>query len=260
MNHVEQWLEYLARAGRSPRTIASYRSTMSHYLPEPASATVEDAETWWAGQDGKSVPTRQRLRNTVRSFYTWAVAFDIVERDPTRRIPSPSQGRRLPRPISRNDLRRAMDGAGPEVRRALALGAYAGLRVSEVAALDWANVDLESRRIYVRGKGDKDRAVSLGPLLYDEIAPSGTGNVVTATTRAWSGDTLQRRVNRLFARLGIKATFHKLRARFATVALADSGNILAVSRALGHSSPGVTAIYALTSDEDLDRISAAVER
>jgi len=260
MNHVDQWLDYLTRAGRSPRTISSYRSTMSRYLPDPAMATVEDVEEWWAEQDGKSVPTRQRMRNTVKSFYVWAIAFDIVVRDPTRRIPAPHQGRRLPRPIGRSDLRRAMDAAGPEVRRALALGAYAGMRVSEVAALEWADVDLESRRIYIRGKGDKDRVVALGPLLYDELAPAVNGNVVTANLRGWSGDTLQRRVNRLFGRLEIKCTFHNLRSRFATVALGESGNLLAVSRALGHASPATTAIYALTSDEDLDRISTAVER
>lgn len=257
--HVAQWLNYLTRAGRSPRTIASYRSTMASF-PEPLTCTLEDAEAWWAEQDGKSQPTRQRQLNTLRSFYKWAVAFDLVERDPTRRIPSPKQGRRLPRPISRSDLKRAMDAADADLRRALALGAYAGLRVSEAADLDWRHVDLESRRIYIRGKGDKDRVLALGPLLYDEIAPNTGGNVVSAGGKAYSGDTLQRRVNRLFERLGIDATFHKLRARFATVALAESGNLLAVSRALGHSSPATTAIYALTSDEDLDRIAVAVER
>jgi len=261
VSDVEKWLDYLTRAGRSPATIKSYRSTMRHYLPNPIGASVEDVESWWAAQDDKTKPTRQRLRNTVRSFYSWAIAFDLVERDPTRRIPAPHQGRRLPRPIGRTDLRRAMDAADPEVRRALALGAYAGLRISEAAALMWADIDLEQRRIYVRaGKGDKDRVVALGALLYDELAPAGTGSVVTGTDSVWSGDTLQRRVNRLFARLGIETTFHKLRARFATVALAESGNLLAVSRALGHASPATTSIYALTSDEDLDRISVAVER
>lgn len=260
-SHVTAWLDYLTRAGRSPRTIQAYRSAMRHFITDPVNATVEDVETWWEAQDGKAPATRQRLRNTVRSFYSWAVAFDVVERDPSRRIPAPKQGRRLPRPISRTDLRRAMEAADPAVRRALALGAYAGLRVSEAAALDWKDVDLESRRVYVRaGKGDKDRVLALGSLLFDEIAPATTGNVVTAGGAVWSGDTLQRRVNRLFGRLGIESTFHKLRARFATVALAESGNLLAVSRALGHSSSATTAIYALTSDEDLDRISVAVER
>ena len=59
---------------------------------------------------------------------------------------------------------------------------------------------------------------------------------------------------------GVDGTFHKLRSRFATVALASTGNLLAVSRALGHSSPATTAIYAATSDSDLDLIAEAVTR
>lgn len=258
---VDTWLDYLTRANRSPRTIASYKSTMAAYLPDPLTVTPEDVETWWATMDDLAPNSRQRILNTLRSFYKWAIAFDLVDKDPTRRIPSPKQGRRLPRPISRSDLQRAMTEAEPDLRRALALGAYAGLRVSEAAALMWADIDMEARRIYVRhGKGDKDRVLALGPLLYDEIAPEGEGNVVSGTARGYSADQLQRRVNRLFSRLKIDATFHKLRSRFATVALAESGNLLAVSRALGHASPATTAVYALTSDEDLDRISAAVER
>jgi integrase len=58
----------------------------------------------------------------------------------------------------------------------------------------------------------------------------------------------------------VEGTAHKLRARYATQALAHTGNLLAVSRALGHSGPNVTARYAATTDADLDLISAAVER
>ena len=54
--------------------------------------------------------------------------------------------------------------------------------------------------------------------------------------------------------------FHKLRHRFATVSLAATGNLLAVSRALGHSSPATTAVYAATSDADLDLIAEAAAR
>lgn len=264
MSAVEDWLTSLSEANLSPRTIKSYRSTFRAYPDNPLEVTVEDAEAWWHAQsltkEGNSVPTRQRRLHTVRSFYKYAIAYDLVDKDPTRRIRSPKQGTRLPEPISREDLHKAMAAADDEMRRALALGAYSGLRVSEVAALEWSNVDIEARRIRVRGKGDKDRDVALGPLLLDSLLPNTGGNVVTGTERAYSADALQRRVNRLFTRLGIDATFHKLRARYATVGLAESGNLLAVSRALGHVSPATTALYALTSSEDLDRIATAVER
>lgn len=264
MSAVEDWLTSLSEANLSPRTIKSYRSTMAAYPPNPIAVTAEEAEAWWHAQadpeGGNRVATKQRRLHTVRSFYKYAIAYDLVVKDPTRRIRAPKQGRRLPTPISRADLHKAMGEADDEMRRALALGAYAGLRVAEVAALEWSHIDIETMRIRVRGKGDHDREVALGPLLLDSLLPNTGGNVVTGTDRAYSADALQRRVNRLFTRLGIEATFHKLRARYATVALAESGNLLAVSRALGHVSPATTAIYALTSSEDLDRIASAVER
>lgn len=67
-------------------------------------------------------------------------------------------------------------------------------------------------------------------------------------------------MNRLLDRAGVDGTFHELRARFATVALASTGNLLAVLRALGHSSPTVTAVYAATADSDLDLIAEAAVR
>lgn len=268
MNAVDDWLQYLEQANVSPRTIKSYRSTFAAFPMDPLTASIDDIKKWWdelydkPNPDDKpdSVPTRQRKLHTLRSFYKYAIAFDLTDKDPTRRIRSPKQGRRLPEPISREDLHRVLDAAEPDVRRAVALGAYAGMRVSEVAELEWSNVDLERRRIRVRGKGDKDRDVALGPLLLDSLLPITGSNVVTGTDSAYSADQLQRRVNRLLARLGIKATFHKFRARYATVGLAGSGNLLAVSRALGHVSPATTALYALTADADLDQISSAVER
>lgn len=258
---VDDWLTYLERRNRSPETIRSYRSTMSRFLPDPLSATPEDVEAWWADHDDLAVTTRTRTLATARSFFHWAIRFDLIDKDPTRRLDPPTQGRRLPRPMSRSDLHAVLARADPEMRRAVCLGAYAGLRVAEAAALDWGDVDAESRRLFVRsGKGDKDRVVGLSPLLLDSLLPTVGGNVVTAGGAPYTAGALQRRVNRLIRSAGVDGTFHKLRARFATVALADTGNLLAVSRALGHASPATTAIYALTSDADLDLIAAAVAR
>ena len=258
---TDDWITYLAQRNRSPETIRTYRSVMNRYSTDPLNATTEQAEQWWQDHVHLAPKTRQKMLATVRSFYEWAMRFDLVAADPTRRLDAPTQGRRLPEPISRSDLRTALSKAEPDMYRAIALGAYAGLRVSEAASMSWENIDRDARRLFVRaGKGDKDRAVGLSPLLLDAILPESGGNVVTAGGPAMSPATLQRKVNRHLERCGIKGTFHKLRARFATVALAETGNLLAVSRALGHSSPSTTAIYAATSDEDLDLIAAAVTR
>lgn len=257
---VDQWLAYLAQRGRSVTTLRTYASTMASF-PEPMSATLADAEAWWSSLDALAPPTRTRALSCVRSFYRWATRFDLRADDPTRRLDPPKAGKRLPRPMGRAEMLRVMAAATPDVRRAVALGGYAGLRVAEAAALDWSDIDVDARRIFVRaGKGDQDRAVGLSALLLDELLPDTGGNVVTAGGAPYTADALQRRCNRAIRAAGVDATFHKLRSRYATVTLASTGNLLAVSRALGHSSPSVTAIYAATSDADLDLIAEAAAR
>ena len=130
----------------------------------------------------------------------------------------------------------------------------------EVAALDWNAIDLEANRIYVDGKGQKKRLVGLSPILRDSLLPNAGGNVVTAGGAVYTASTLQRKVNRAIRAAGVDATFHQIRHRFGTVALASTSNLLAVSRAMGHESPATTAIYAAASDTDLDLIAEAVSR
>ncbi len=112
----------------------------------------------------------------------------------------------------------------------------------------------------VTGKGQRTRLVGMSPLLLDELLPDTGGNVVTAGGEAMSAGALQRRVNRAIRSAGVGATFHQLRHRFGTVALAATGNLLAVSRAMGHASPATTAIYAAASDDVADEIAEAVAR
>ncbi|MFN2347443.1 MAG: tyrosine-type recombinase/integrase [Dermatophilaceae bacterium] len=258
------WLAYLHGRNRSPATIASYRSVMAQYeatVGDPLTATVDDAQRWWERLDRLTPAARARSLSVVRSYYTWAMRHDLLHATPLRRLDAPSLGHRLPHPVNRADWLTILERTEGDLRRAVCLGAYAGLRVAEAAHLHWRDIDTDARRIMVRsGKGDKDRVVGLSVLLMDELLPNTGANVVTGTEHELSANALQQRVNRHLRELGIDGTFHKLRARFATQALAHTGNLLAVSRALGHSSPSVTARYAATSDSDLDLIAEAATR
>lgn len=256
---VAVWMDHLRSRDLSPNTLTTYARTL-RTLPDPAAATREDVEAWWESRADLSVATRNNELAAVRAFYRWCIAWDHRGDDPTRRIVPPRKPQGLPRPVSRHDLHRLLDTMPPDLRRAVCLGAYAGLRVSEAAAAHWSDVDLEMRRLRVTGKGGKVRMVGLSPVLLDSILPDTGGNIVTGGSKAYAADTLQRRINRHFRAAGVDATFHALRHRFGTMALAGSGNLLAVSRAMGHASPSTTAIYAATSDADLDVIADAVVR
>ncbi len=253
------YVDHLTHERRPANTVAAARRVLRS-LPNPDTATREDVESWWASRAHLSPATRSNDLAILRTFYAWCRRWEHRDDDPTLRIDAPKVPRGLPRPMSRADLTRLLPTLPDDLRRAVCLGAYGGLRVSEAAALTWHDVDLETRRIRVLGKGGKTRLVGMSPLLLDELLPDTGGNVVAAGGAPYTAGTLQRKVNRAIRAAGVDCTYHQLRHRFGTVALAATGNLLAVSRAMGHASPATTAIYAATSDADLDVIADAVTR
>ena len=259
---LDDWLDWLARdQAKSPHTVATYARTWRTVPVDPLAATVDDMEAWWTSRIGKSVGTRRNELAGVRSFYRWAIRYGHTNEDPTRRITPPKAPQRLSEHVGREELLRLLEGLPDDLRRATALGAYAGLRVSEAAALHWHDVDRELHRVHVRqGKGGKDRMVGLPAVLLDHLLPERRGYVVSGEAETVTGHTLGRRWTVAANGLGVEATFHKLRHRFGTMAVAAGVPLTSVQRAMGHSSPATTAIYVAASDTDLDLIAAAVTR
>ena len=253
-------LDHLDAEREPPNTIASRRRVLTS-LGNAGTASREEVEAWWATRRDKAPGTRSNDLANLRAFYKWCARWEHREDDPTRRIDAPKVSKGLPHPTSRTDLRNLLDGAlPPDLTRAVALGAYAGLRVSEVAALDWRDVDLEARRARVLGKGQKWRLVALGVILIDYLLPDTGRNVVTGTDEVHSAAQLQRRVNRAMKAAGIDGTFHSLRHRYGTLAYQATRDLVAVGRQMGHTSPVTTVIYAAASDDVADEIAEAVAR
>ena len=254
---------------RSPHTITRYRAVLKTLAPfgDPLTVTRDDLDAWWTSRilraDGapRSAASRSNELACLRTFYKWAVKKAHRLDDPSAGLDFLTPENHVPRAIGKADLERLL---GPltvdtlDLRRAIALGAYAGMRISEVAALDWKDVDMEARRLFVRGKGQWERPIGLSTVLLDELLPVTGGNVVMAGGKAYTGAALQRRVNRLMERAGIAHTFHDLRKRGASMALAKGMNPAAVRVAFGWRSMETVAHYAVVGDEELDRIAEAM--
>lgn len=254
---------------RSPHTLTRYRAVLATLTPfgDPMGLTRDDLDEWWTSRillingTPRSAASRSNELACVRTFYRWATKKNHRPDDPSAGLDFLTPENHVPRAIGKADLERLL---GPltadalDIRRAVALGAYAGLRVSEVAGLDWRDVDLEARRLFVRGKGQWERPIGLSTVLLDEILPVTGGNVVTGGGTPYSGATLQRRVNRLMARAGIDRTFHDLRKRGASLALSKGMNPAAVRVAFGWRSMETVSHYAVVGDEELDRIAEAM--
>jgi integrase len=237
-----------------PRNTVAARARVLRSIGNAGAAAREDVEAWWVTRRGLAPTTRANDLACLRTFYKWCERWEHrrPEDNPTLRLDAPKVVKGLPHPIGKKEMARLLSTLPEDLARAVALGGWAGLRVSEAAALSWADVDREHRRLRILGSKGSSRQVGLSPLLLDALLPDTGGNVITGNARQYRPNTLQRRVNRAMHDAGLDCTFHSLRHRF--------GDILAVGRAMGHKSPATTAIYAATSDEMLDRIAEAVSR
>ena len=144
------------------------------------------------------------------------------------------------------------------------LAAYAGLRVSEIAAIKGDDVDTVINTITVIGKGDKERQIPLHPILKDLAAvmpargwwfPTYIGNTKHLAGGPMLGNSVSSSISNVMNRAGIPGTPHALRHWFGS-ALREAGvDSLVIKELMGHESLATTAIYV---DVPLKQRSSAV--
>lgn len=264
MTVEEQFLKWAERdRGRSPHTLTRYRAALASLatVAPPSAATVDDVEAWWATRYEAAPATRANELACLRTFYRWATRFGHRDDDPTRRLDPPTVDNTLPRMVGREDfatLLGELTDTRPHLKRAIALGGYAGLRIHEVAELDWSMIDEDQRVMFIRGKGRKERPVPVSPLLLDYLLPNTGGNVVAGGGEPFSVDTLGRAVNRLIKSVSPDRSFHDLRKRAASLALSKGASPAAVRTFFGWSSMETVAAYAVVGDSELARVAELI--
>ncbi len=158
-----------------------------------------------------------------------------------------------PRPVADEHLTILLDTRMYKRTRAMILlAAYAGLRVSEIAAIKGDDVDTVINTITVIGKGDKERQIPLHPILKDLAAvmpprgwwfPTYIGNTKHLAGGPMLGNSVSSSISNVMNRAGIPGTPHALRHWFGS-ALREAGvDSLVIKELMGHESLATTAIY-----------------
>lgn len=258
----QQHLAWLtAQHDRADNTLQS-RERVLRSVGCAGTATREMIELWWESRADLASGTRAVDLSHLRGFYKWCQMFDHRADDPTVRIRPPKVNNRIPKWARPADLAALLDGELPaDLKRAIMLGAYAGLRVSEAAALAWTDVDEDMSTITVReSKGGKSRVVDVSPTLIDWLGVRQGLSVVSGADEFYTAEQLQRRLNRAIQSTGLDITSHALRHRWGMTAYQASGDLLAVAEMMGHSSINTTKIYAQASSDVKKKIASAVMR
>lgn len=259
IEHIE-WLR--AQNDRSGNTIKS-RIRVLKSVGNAGTATRDDLDQWWQSRTHLADGTRAVDLSHLREFYKWCMMYDHLEKDPSIRLRTPRLENVIyDDKVSDEELSALLDKLPDDLGRAVLLGAGAGLRVAESAALDWENVDSKNDMIkVVRSKGKKTRMVPVAPQLIARLAqghPGRYGNVVTAGEKPYSAPQLQRKLNRAMRAAGAEFTTHDLRHRFGISAYRSNPDILAVGEMMGHENTNTTKLYASADSEAKRRIASAV--
>jgi integrase len=128
-----------------------------------------------------------------------------------------------------------------------------GMRIGELLALDWMDIDLKARRLTVRHslcrrsgikapKNGKTREVELTDAAHDalSILECKSGRVFD-----FAYETAYVAINRIADKAGLPDVgWHTMRHTFASLLVMESVPLLTVSRLLGHSSVRITERYA----------------
>lgn len=255
LDAVTSWLEWLRAGGARPATLG-LRETQIRRLARdtgrhPLDLAEPDLVAWLAAHDW-APDTRRSHRAALRSFYRWAIDTDRLAVDPSRRLrpvrPTPTRPRACAEPV----LERALAAADDRVQLMIELGARAGLRRAEIAAIHSDDVEPGEEpgrwSLRVHGKGGKIRTVPL----RDEIARRLRGlESGYAFPSPAGGHLTPAHVGRLVRDALGTATTHQLRHRYATRIYQQRHDVEEVRALLGHASLATTQRYVTATPQQL---------
>lgn len=249
---IAEYLQWLTAAGKSPDTVRLRRKHLWRLARacqgSPWTVTLDDLTEFMAVEHWLP-ETRRSMQSTIQTFYRWATRTGRLASSPAEYLATIAVSVGEPNPAPETVLLAAIERAKPRDRRMLMLGAYAGLRRAEISRVHSHHI-VESR-LYVYGKGRRERMVPLHPILLAELVAQPAGYLFPGKV---DGHLSADRVGVVMAALlGDGWTAHTLRHRFATKAYAIERDMLAVQKLLGHSSPVTTMRYTLLPPDAMNR-------
>jgi integrase len=193
------------------------------------------------GTDHIKASTANCELKALSSLFNLAVRWQLLAGSPVKGVHYFPQVERQPRFLSLEQVDSLLESAQSDQDMLLivALGVFAGLRLSEWFHLEWADIDFERGLLHVRNKESfrtksrRNRTVPLCDKLRTLLLPRRKDSGYCIGFR--SAGTLRRRLAKTAHQAGLTGvTPHLLRHTFASLLVQAGVSIFKVSRWLGH--------------------------
>ena len=284
--HLEAFLDSIdSERNLAPSTIANYRHSLALFRawgnPPPWRECKPEHFRAFLFELMKKEASRGTVRlhfAALRTFYKFLVERHGLAENPLKGVQLPKASRGLPvvltarqvddllnAPLKAEPTKKAPHWLPARDAAILELFYSAGLRLSELAGLNVADLDPYAESVRVLGKGRKERLCPVGaPALtaiqrYRQEAKVESGPLFISKLRKRLSTRniavmLEKYV--LLAGLPRGITPHKLRHSFATHLLDAGADLRSVQSLLGHASLSTTQIYTHVSVERMKKVYA----
>src|SRR5436189_1078377 len=242
---TEEFLRYLAdERNASPRTLKAYRHALTSFRAENKTSwkkcTADDFRNYlFAVMKRGQARSYVRLQfSALRTFYQFLTARKRLRHNPVREVQLPKMEKKLPLVLTRQQVDELLTAPTrePKSRSApswmplrdvaiMELFYSSGLRLSELGALDVAEVDPYTESVRVFGKGRRERVCPVGLRALEAIQKyRATANVhagalfINKGRRRMSARSVWLVLKRYVRHTSIPISMspHKLRHSFAT--------------------------------------------
>jgi integrase/recombinase XerD len=259
----------------SPSTIKTYTNEFSQLLQKLGNFSVqqlspEQMKRYMEAcvRQGLSENTLHSRLNALKFYYEQVLKKDKFFWE----IPRPKKRFILPKVLGEEEFGKLFNALENKKHKAMLFTAYsAGLRVSEIVALQIKHIDSDRMQILVeQAKGKKDRYVALSPILLDILRdyiktykPKPVKYLFESeqTRMAYPTRTVQKIFQLAKEKSGIikDIGIHSLRHSFATHLLEKGTDIRYIKDLLGHFNIKTTERYLHVSKKSLVNISSPLD-
>lgn len=289
---LDTFLEYL-RLNRnySELTINSYSRDINYFLEfvESRKLSLDEVNpriirefSLYLNSSRRFKPSSlRRILSSIRSFSKFLYRNNFVSRNFGKYITYPRLPFELPKFLDEDKIvellgelerRKQLAYSGKKkniiVRDTAVVFCFylTGARVSEVSRMKINDMDFSSGTVVIRGKGRKERAIPLHPVLRekleeyllvrDKLKKRNTDLLFVGNSRngGMSVRHMRNVIYKYTSMVGSKVSPHGLRHTFATHLLNDGNDIRVIQDLLGHSSIATTQRYTHTSLKRLREI------